>query len=139
MPIIQIFPYGKCEYSDIMTSTGVGEKLLEDSFGEVFEMIENSNIVIFKCGSDVFVAKHFFQNAGSYIVLGIMIAQGACVVIYYLLSYNPMMRYLYYLSEYQCSIIESKNNTKGDKGKSKTTRLNYKSRKIRQKKTKMLD
>ena len=110
----------KCEYSDIMTSTGVGEKLLEDSFGEVFEMIENSNIVIFKCGSDVFVAKHFFKNAGSYIVLGIMIAQGACVVIYYLLSYNPMMRYLYYLSEYQCSIIESKNNTKGDKGKSKT-------------------
>ena len=110
----------KCEYSDIMTSTGVGEKLLEDSFGEVFEMIENSNIVIFKCGSDVFVAKHFFKNAGSYIVLGIMIAQGSCVVIYYLLSYNPMMRYLYYLSEYQCSIIESKNNTKGDKGKSKT-------------------
>ena len=81
-----------------MTSTGVGEKLFEDSFGEVFEMIENSNIVIFKSGSDVFIVNHFFQNAGSYIVLGIMFAQGACVVVYYLISYNPMMRYLYYLS-----------------------------------------
>ena len=109
----------KCEFSDIMSSTGVGEKLLEDSFGEVFEMIDNSNIVIFKCGKDVFVAKHFFKNVGSYIVLGIMVAEIACIVVYYLVSYNPMLRYLYYLSEYQCSAIEMKNNNKGDKDKDK--------------------
>ena len=107
------------EFSDIMSSTGVGEKLLEDSFGEVFEMIDNSNIVIFKCGKDVFVAKHFFKNVGSYIVLGIMVAEIACIVVYYLVSYNPMLRYLYYLSEYQCSAIEMKNNNKGDKDKDK--------------------
>ena len=111
----------KCEYSDIMASTGVGEKLMDDAFGEVFEMIENSNIVIFKCGKDVFVAKHFFKNSGSYIILGIMLVQGACVLVYYLKSYNPMLRYLYYLSEYQCSVIEMKNNNnnKGDKNKIK--------------------
>ena len=106
----------KCEFNDIMSSTGgVGEKILEDSFGEVFEMIDASNIVIFKCISDVFVAKHFFHNPGSYIALGIMVAQIACVLVYYLVSYNPMIRYLYYLSEYQCSVIEMKNNKKGDK------------------------
>ena len=106
----------KCEFNDIMSSSGgVGEKILEDSFGEVFEMIDASNVVIFKCISDVFVAKHFFQNPGSYIVLGIMVAQIACVLIYYLVSYNRMIRYLYYLSEYQCSAIEMKNNKKGDK------------------------
>ena len=50
-----------CEFNDIMSSSGgVDEKILEDSFGEVFEMIEASNVVIFKCISDVFVAKHIF-------------------------------------------------------------------------------
>ena len=50
-----------------------------------------------------------------------MLAQGACVLVYYLKSYNPMLRYLYYLSEYQCSVIEIKNNNnnKGDKNKIK--------------------
>jgi hypothetical protein len=82
-------------------------------------MIDNSNVVIFKCGKDVFVAKHFFKNVGSYIVLGIMVAEIACIVVYYLISYNPMQRYLYYLCEYQCSAIEMKNNNKGDKDKNK--------------------
>ena len=105
-----------CEFNDIMSSTGgVGEKILEDSFGEIFEMIDASNVVIFKCISDVFVVKHFFKNVGSYIVLGIMAAQIACVLVYFFVSYNPMLRYLYYLSEYQCSAIEMKNNKKGDK------------------------
>ena len=50
-----------------------------------------------------------------------MLVQGACVLVYYLKSYNPMLRYLYYLSEYQCSVIEMKNNNnnKGDKNKIK--------------------
>jgi hypothetical protein len=44
-----------------------------------------------------------------------MLGQIACVLVYYLVSYNPMLRYLFYLSEYQCSAIEMKNNKKGDK------------------------
>ena len=119
----------KCEMNDIVSSTsssGIGEKILEDSFGEVFEMIDNSNIVIFKCVSDVFVAKHFFKNAGTYIALGITIGQAACVVIYYLFSYNSIQRYLYYLSEYQCSAIEMKANKKGGGNKIKDNILNDK-------------
>ena len=118
----------KCEFSDIMSSTGVGEKLIEDSFGEIFEMIDNSNIVIFKCVKDVFVAKHFFKNVGTYIVLGITLAQILCVVFYYVFSYNPMLRYLYYLSEYQCSAIEMKNNNKS--GKENKTKDNILTKKL---------
>ena len=127
----------KCELNDIMSSTssggGVGEKLLDESFGQVFEMIDNSNIVIFKCASDVFVAKHFFKNVGTYITLGITLAQIACGVIYYLFSYNPIIRYLYYLSEYQCSVIELKNNKKsgGDNNKIKDNILNAKLQKAK--------
>ena len=124
----------KCEFNDIMSSTGgVGEKILEDSFGEIFEMIDASNIVIFKCISDVFVAKHFFKNVGSYIVLGIMVAQIACVLFYYLRGYNPMLRYLFYLSEYQCSVIDMKNNKKGDKEpKTKDNILSTKLQKVKE-------
>ena len=121
----------KCEFSDIMSSTGVGEKLIEDSFGEIFEMIDNSNVMIFKCAKDVFVAKHFFKNVGSYIVLGITLCQAACVLVYYLIGYNPMLRYLYYLSEYQCSVIEMKNNNKGDKTKNKDNILTAKLQKAK--------
>ena len=116
----------KCEFNDIMSSTGVGEKLIEDSFGEIFEMIDNSNIVIFKCISDVFVAKHFFKNVGTYIALGIMVAQIACVVVYYLVSYSPILRYLFYLSEYQCTVIDQKNGKKEGKDKIKDNILNSK-------------
>ena len=112
------------------SSGGVGEKILEDSFGEVFEMIESSNIVIFKCVKDVFVASHFFKNVGTYITLGITLAQGACVLLYYLFSYNPIVRYLHYLSEYQISAIEMKNKT-GGKGKIKDNILSTKLQKVK--------
>ena len=115
----------KCEFNDIMSSSGVGEKLIEDSFGEIFEMIDNSNIVIFKCISDVFVAKHFFKNVGTYIALGIMVGQIACVVAYYLVGYSPIMRYLYYLMEYQCTVIDLKIGKK-EKDKIKDNILNPK-------------
>ena len=121
----------KCEFNDIMASSGgVGEKILEDSLGEVFEMIESSNVVIFKCVKDVFVASHFFKNVGTYITLGITLAQGACVLLYYLFSYNPIVRYLHYLSEYQISAIEMKNKT-GGKGKIKDNILSTKLQKVK--------
>jgi hypothetical protein len=69
------------------------------------------NIVIFKCSGDF--TKNFFKNIGTYITLVIIIAQAACVVVYYLLSYNSMERYLNSLLEYQCSVIKMKTNKKG--------------------------
>ena len=117
----------KCEFNDIMGCSGVGEKLIEDSLGEIFEMIDNSNIVIFKCINDVFVAKHFFKNLGTYITLGKI----ACVVVYYLVSYSHIMRYLYYLSEYQCTVIEQKNGKTEGKGKIKDKILNSKLQKAK--------
>ena len=107
----------KCDLNDIMSNPKVGEKILEDGFGEIMELIENSNIMIFKCAKDVFVIKHLLKNSGTFITIGIMLAQAICVVFYYLLSYNPMLRYLYYLSEYQCSLIEQKNLNKANKNK----------------------
>ena len=117
-----------CKFNDLMSNPKVGEKILEDSFGEIIEMIENSNIMIFKCAKDVFVIKHIIKNIGTYITLGIMLVQIICVVIYYLFSYNPMLRYLYYLSEYQCSSIEMKLQNK--EAKKKQSLLNTKLIKI---------
>ena len=105
----------KCDLNDIMNNQKVGEKILEDGFSEIFDLIENSNVMIFKCAKDVFVVKHLLKNTGTYITVGIMLAQAICMVIYYLFSYNPMLRYLYFLSEYQCSVIEQKNLNKANK------------------------
>ena len=109
----------KCEFNDIMSKTKVGEKILEESFGEIYEMIESSNIIIFKCAKDVFVIKHLIKNTGTYISLGILLGQALCVLLYYFLSYNSMLRYLYYLCEYQCSVIDDKILNKENKRKSK--------------------
>ena len=109
----------KCDFNDLMSNSKVGEKILEDSFGEVFEMIESSNIMIFKCAKDVFIVKHFFKNWGTYITLGIMLGQILCVIVFYLFSYNPINRYLYLLSEYQCSVIEKKMLNKVNAGDKK--------------------
>ena len=109
----------KCELNDLMNKPKVGEKLLEESFGEIYEMIENSNIMIFKCAKDVFVIKHLTKNFGTYISLGVLVGQALCVVIYYMFSYNSILRYLFYLSEYQCALIDNKNLNKENKRASK--------------------
>ena len=109
----------KCELNDLMNKKKVGEKILEESFGELYEMIESSNVMIFKCAKDVFVIKHLVKNIGTFISLGILLGQVLCVVIYYVFSYNPMLRYLYYLSEYQCALIDNKNLNKENKRASK--------------------
>ena len=119
-----------CELNDIMSNSKVGEKILEDGFGDILEFIEESNIQIFKCAKDVFVFKHLMKNSGAYITLGIMLAQILCFVIYYLISYNPMLRYLYYLSECQCSIIEQKLSNKAN-NKNRDNILNSKLIKIK--------
>ena len=113
-----------------MSNSKVGEKILEDGFGDILEFIEESNIQIFKCAKDVFVFKHLMKNSGTYITLGIMLAQILCFVIYYLISYNPMLRYLYYLSECQCSIIEQKLSNKAN-NKNRDSILNSKLIKIK--------
>ena len=97
-----------CELNDIMNNPNVGQKILDEGFGEILEIIDESNIQIFKCAKDVFVFKHLVKNSGTYITLGIMLAQILCTVFYYVFSYNSMLRYLYYLSEYKCSLIEQK-------------------------------
>ena len=119
-----------CELNDIMSNSKVGEKILEDGFGDILEFIEESNIQIFKCAKDVFVFKHLKKNSGTYITLGIMLAQILCFVVYYLISYNPMLRYLYYLSECQCSIIEQKLSNKAN-NKNRDSILNSKLIKIK--------
>lgn len=119
-----------CELNDIMSNSKVGEKILEDGFGDILEFIEESNIQIFKCAKDVFVFKHLEKNSGTYITLGIMLAQILCFVVYYLISYNPMLRYLYYLSECQCSIIEQKLSNKAN-NKNRDSILNSKLIKIK--------
>ena len=109
----------KCKLNDIMGKSKVGEKILEESFGEIYEMIESSNILIFKCAKDVFVFKHLLKNIGTYISLGVLVLQAICVIIYYAFSYNTMLRYLFYLSEYQCAMIDNKNLNKENKRISK--------------------
>ena len=104
-----------CDLNDIMSKPKVGEKVLEEGLGEILQIIEESNIKILKCAKDVFVLKHLIKNAGTYITLGIMLGQVICAVVYYFFSYNPMLRYLYYLSEYQCSVIEKRNLDKANK------------------------
>ena len=122
----------KCLINDIVNSTsrfGLGENIFENIGNNIFIekyynriIVNNVNIAIFKCYGDV--AKNFFKNVGTYIVLGIIIAQAACVVVYYLLSYNSMQRYLNSLSEYQCSVIKMKTNKKGMDNKIEDNILN---------------
>ena len=64
-----------CDLNDIMSNPKVGEKILEEGLGDILEFIEDSNIMIFKCAKDVFVFEHLIKNSGTFITLGIMIAQ----------------------------------------------------------------
>ena len=71
-----------CKFNDIANSKLVKDnEIIDSAFGEIFDMINSSNILVFKCFKNIFT--HFSRSIGGWISLVLICAQGAMVTLFF--------------------------------------------------------
>ena len=100
-----------CKFNDIANSNFVKDnELINSAFGEIFDLIDSSNILVFKCFKDIF--KHFSRSIGGWISLVLIIAQGGMVALFYLVGFNNVKKYIFCLMNNYMAYISNKNKNK---------------------------
>ena len=87
-----------CSFVDITKSNIVKENVILDSvFGDVFDAISESNILVMKCYKYIF--KHFTRSVGGWLCLIILIIQIGLTIFFYLYESIRLKRYVFNLTE----------------------------------------
>ena len=75
--------------------------ILDEAFGDVFDIINSSNILVFKCFKYIF--KHFTRSIGGWISLGLILAHIAMTLVYLLFEAIKCSKYIYTLTKKLCA------------------------------------
>ena len=95
-----------CAFNDITNNNLIKDNaLLEGAVGEIFDMINSSNILVFKCFKNIF--KHFSRSIGGWISLGLIIAHISLSLTFFLVQSKMANKYIYDLTSEYISIINN--------------------------------
>ena len=82
-----------CKFNDITNSNLVKDnELLDSTVGQIFDLINSSNIQVFKCFKDMF--KHFSKSIGGWISLGLIGTHIGMTLTFFLLSSSQVDTYI---------------------------------------------
>ena len=96
-----------CKFNDIANNAIIKDNAILDSMlGEVFDIINSSNILVFKCFKYMF--KHFERSIGGWISLFLIIAQITMVLLYFLLELSKIKIYIFSLTDRYISYLSKK-------------------------------
>ena len=94
-----------CKFNDLTDNDLIHDNAaLEYLVGELFDFINSSNIMVFKCYKYIF--KYFTKSYGGIIVLSLLILSIIFTLIFYLVELTKMKRYIFTLTEKFCSFLE---------------------------------
>ena len=87
-----------CDFNDLANNNFIKEnEILNSVMGEVFDIINSTNILVLKCIKYMF--KRFATSIGGWISLIVICAEAAMIVIYYLIDFNKVKIYIMKLTE----------------------------------------
>ena len=87
-----------CKFKDIANSDAIHDNaILDEAFGDAFDIINSSNILVFKCFKYIF--KHFTRSIGAWISLGLILVHIAMTLIYLLLEAIKCKKYIYIITK----------------------------------------
>jgi len=87
-----------CKFNDVTNNDLIHENAaLEYLVGEVFDLINSSNIMVLKCYKYIF--KHFKRSYGAILVLSLFGLSAIFALIFYLIELTKMKRYIFTLTE----------------------------------------
>ena len=91
----------ECKFNNLMNSMNVLEHnaLYENSFGQIQNIISETNIEVVKCYKDLFNPKYIISNLGFYLFLLFLIFQIILTIIYYRHSLFSFTKYVHDLTE----------------------------------------
>ena len=100
----------ECSLNRILNNDLIsGNAFLENTFGDVADFIEKSNLDILKCYEDVFKKEFIAKNIGAMIILFILFLQIIFGILFFVISMNKIKQYLFNLSDFFSSLIDIRN------------------------------
>ena len=98
-----------CKFNDIKNSNIIKDNaFLDSAVGEIFDLVNSSNILVFKCIKYIF--KHFTRSIGGWISLFLIISHIGMTLTYIFVSRSNIKKYLYSLTNNYLSYLENTNN-----------------------------
>ena len=87
-----------CTFNDIASNNLIKDNpLAESSIGEIFDLINSSNILVFKCFKNIFT--HFSRSIGGWISLTLIIGQVGSSLTFFLVQSTQVSKYLFNLTK----------------------------------------
>ena len=100
-----------CKFNDIANSNIVKDnELLNEAFGEIFDLINSSNILVFKCFKYMF--KHFHRSIGGWISLILVISNISMTVLFFLFGFKNVQKYVYSLTQNYLAFLSTSGKKK---------------------------
>ena len=91
-----------CKFKDI-AENAFDNDLMDEAFGDVFDFINSSNILVFKCFKYIF--KHFSRSIGGWIALSLIIVHISMILVYFLIESVKCSKYIFTLTKNYVSYI----------------------------------
>ena len=96
-----------CKFNDIANSNLVKDnEILDSAFGEVLDLINSSNILVFKCFKYMF--KHFARSIGGWISLILIISHISMTLLFIFIGIPKIKMYIYSLTQNYINFIGNK-------------------------------
>ena len=105
----------QCKLSDLMNKELIeGNVFLENTLGELTDLISSSNIIVLKCYEDVFKKEFILKGIGGFIIIGILMFELVFALIFIINDIAIIRKYLYNLTQYFMiyNSVQNKNSMK---------------------------
>ena len=96
-----------CLFNDLSNSNIIKDNpLAESALGDVFDLINNSNILVFKCFKNIFT--HFSRSTGGWISLTLILGQIGLSLTFFLFQSTQVSKYLFNLTKNYIKLVTTK-------------------------------
>ena len=95
----------ECKFHDLLSKSILDNDLLgnnvliKESLQEIADMINNLNIEVLMCYKDIFDIKYFKKNISGFIIITLFFFYSLCIMYYFLISKNKLIRSIYSLTQ----------------------------------------
>ena len=99
----------ECKFNLLKNDLVEGNALLENTIGEITDILSNSNLDVLKCFKNAFNIENISKGIGGFIIIGILFIQIFFSFKFLLYDINQIIRYLYNLAEKFINYNDKKN------------------------------
>ena len=114
-----------CKMNNLINNNAFSNNAFYKSqIGDIEELISQINIEILKCSTNIFKYKNIFSYIGTLIIFALIVLQIILTILYYVISVNPLKRYIYSIID-SYLILFNKNENAPPKKENKNKKVKF--------------